>query len=103
MTKTMKCPGVATEYSDGKDIAVNDEVLSDTKHADGEYIDANANMVSATDPSADEATDADAEMVSVTKHSQAEPETNKTDEDNAMEPEKANAQIFQITISLRDA
>jgi hypothetical protein len=120
-------PGGATEHSDGEDIDVDAEVVGAAEHSDCEDIDADADMVGATEHSDGEAADADADIVGATEHSEAEQETNNPeandkaqedeakdttpmtgatehggDEDNAVDQKKANAQIFQITISLRD-
>ena len=84
-------------------------------------------MVVATEPSDDEAATVDAKMVGATWHSDAEQETENPDakataeeddatdttqrtgatehggdDDNAVDQKKANAQIFQITISPLD-
>jgi hypothetical protein len=121
--------GGATQHSDGEHIDANAKMVGDTEHADAEDIVADADMVGATEHSDDEAATLDTEMVVATWHSNAEQATDNPDakakakaeeddaedatqrtgatehggdDDNAADQKKANAQIFQITISLRD-
>ena len=118
--------GVA-EHSDCEDKDADAEVADATKYTDDEDIDADGELAASTEHSDGEDVDADANMASATEHAEAEEETIKTvgkatvqeegtkdsvpmadpmepggDDDGVVDPQKAPAQIFQLTISLRD-